>query len=1243
MNDVDGFGLVEGHVRWPIIAVVVVAAAVILVFSEPARIGAKPGSARQVQNMTVWQAPASVKLWADSVPIEWAEPLHLARNDSRGFHVAITAQQTSALPQLTASSPSLAIKLWLEAPVTIATPSGGLARTGKVLDALIPTEAQALRRQFASIPAGETRAWWVEVSTTAATPPGRHMIDLRLGDEQWQQEVQVYPVTLAAMPTLQTAFGTGGDDFNEATALAHGITDGLRSEPRFKLMRLYHEDLAANQMAPYSVTWPAVFRGVSQATMLHTFYDCAADRMNWPPAVLDLLDYHFHAPTPVASTILFYYGAYRYETARNFTLCGLDQDDPGFEDVARRFFAAVAHDMEARGYLDRVSFFADEPLPQLQRTTDWWEPLPFAAQPAHIQRVVRAAAASREAGIPTGVAMFAAYAIEYWTNPSLNRGTRPFNRWVFHANRDPTVYPGHPNDYDPIYDGYVQADEQKWIYGGRSHILHTDSDALEQLAMGPAAYKFDMQGILAWAVLQMNPNPWLGKATIWGNGATDLYYPPCGLNPCAVPTYTIVPSYRLKLLAESFRFHHYLKLLEAAQGRDQTLELGMVDAIVWASTVYNHDWRLYEAARTQVLQVLAGASPTITPPVFTPTATATSRPTLTPTPIDQSPAYIIARGSAQVDGLLDEFKGEPILYASTAARALWDDENLYIGFAVEDASILAPLRCGDGGNCDLWSWDSVQALVDPLNNGGGEANFDLPWMEPDDIQIVVSAGSELTDLRGTIYKTATLAWSGHASFAVRQRSAGYDVEMAIPWTDLGITPAAGRIIGFSLAQTNRTGAAGVAAQWQQKGRSFQVAGGWPRVLLGLDALPPTSTATPTPTLTPLFMPTETPTPTPTGTPTPTPTETSSPPGSPSPTATPSPSPTPSGPPRFFIEAESGRLSDGMETGEDARASGRGFVSGRSGHPLAAVRLDFDLKTGGNYAIWLRGMGRGAREKTVMVSLDGAPLLDLDFTPVHGRWDWQWRPLRTEVQAAGEVALEEGLHTLTVVAREPAARLDGVLLTGAHSTPGQVTGAVFVDSNGDGLRNANELYGLSGIPIVLHNRANGEMLTTISEQSGQWLFEDVAAGVYEVTFQPLFSYMLPSSINSYAVVLPSVGDSADGLDFGFLLPTRVIVASLNAQPEAGGVRVEWVSHGQNETCRYAIWRADAPVGAYEQVSDILQFEELPDGALHTWLDPSAELNRGYWYKLELLDENEFFGPIQVDSSVRSQLFLPVIIQ
>ena len=806
------------------------------------------------QTYTIWTAPSSVKLWTNSAPIQWTEPLRLARNDGVSFHVALAAKTALSLPTLTATSPTLSVKVWQEAPISIQTPSPGLNRVGAVLDALIPAEATVLRQQFATVPAGETRAWLVEVHTTAATAPGHHTISLKVDGQTWDQDVVVYDVVLNNMPTLKTAFGTTGTNYNAGAALAHGITDALRSEQRYKLLDLYHDDMAANELSPYFVQWPAVFRGAAEATMLQVYYDCTNDRMVWNQDILDLLSRHLNASKPSASTFLFAYGAYRYESSNRFMLCGLGQDDPGFEAVAEKFFAAVARDMAARGWLQRVGFFADEPMPSLRRTADWWEPLPFDQQTASVQRVVRAASASAKAGIFTGVAMPQSYQIEFWTQPSLLAGRTPFNRWIFLTDGRTSSAPDHPDEYDLRYDAYMQPGDEKWTYWVNAQPLQADAGALSQILPGIEAYKYGTTGILSWSILDMDTNPWVKIATSWGNGSTHLYYPPCGPANCTSVDYTLIPSLRIKLLAEGIRFHQYLTLLEQRGGRDVARYVGDVDELVPTAGVYSQDWRRYEATRQAVLEALTGEIPVVPTPTVTPTPTMT--PTSTPVAATSVSAYDILLAGAQVDGSLGEYIGPPISFGTATARLQWDMNALYVGVSVIDDQVLTPQLYGPGGQCKLWTTDSIELFVDALNNGGGAGNPDLPWMEPDDIQIIVSAASELLDLRGTANKTATADWNGHEQAIAKVTATGFNVEIAIPWSDLGIQPSSNTIIGLSLAQNDKDSTTTTSVQWQQQGLSFQNAGTWPRVRL-IDQTQPTATPTATPSPTPTNTPTAT--------------------------------------------------------------------------------------------------------------------------------------------------------------------------------------------------------------------------------------------------------------------------------------------------------------------------------------------------------------------------------------------------
>ena len=114
---------------------------------------------------------------------------------------------------------------------------------------------------------------------------------------------------------------------------------------------------------------------------------------------------------------------------------------------------------------------------------------------------------------------------------------------------------------------------------------------------------------------------------------------------------------------------------------------------------------------------------------------------------------------------------------------------------------------------------------------------------------------------------------------------GYSIELAIPWSNLGITPTAGMTLGFSLGYNDDDNGAGRDGQavWIGTADNWMNTSAFGGIILGAASQPtptPTSTSTPpTPTPTPAYTPTNTPTPTPSPTPivtpslTPTPTPT----------------------------------------------------------------------------------------------------------------------------------------------------------------------------------------------------------------------------------------------------------------------------------------------------------------------------------------------------------------------------------
>jgi hypothetical protein len=181
--------------------------------------------------------------------------------------------------------------------------------------------------------------------------------------------------------------------------------------------------------------------------------------------------------------------------------------------------------------------------------------------------------------------------------------------------------------------------------------------------------------------------------------------------------------------------------------------------------------------------------------------------------------YLVQRagGPVTVDGDLSEFARAPGLSldaAATAAgsdnhvtaRLLYDAANLYVALRVKDAT----LRVNQGGrDGEVWDGDGVELMLDPLSTRTAAP-------DADDRHLVVNANGDLTDERGNA-GTWDRSWTSGATVRIAGLPGSYSVEMAIPWSTLGIAaPAAGTEIGLDLAN-NDTDLAGVLKQFDWAG------------------------------------------------------------------------------------------------------------------------------------------------------------------------------------------------------------------------------------------------------------------------------------------------------------------------------------------------------------------------------------------------------------------------------------------
>jgi hypothetical protein len=110
-------------------------------------------------------------------------------------------------------------------------------------------------------------------------------------------------------------------------------------------------------------------------------------------------------------------------------------------------------------------------------------------------------------------------------------------------------------------------------------------------------------------------------------------------------------------------------------------------------------------------------------------------------------------------------------------KTIWDNNNLYVAFEVNDSILY-------NDSTNLYDDDSVEIYVDGLNDKKVAYGSD-------DKQYIMDIGKRLTDYGvGTTTKNFPRA--------VVRTTTGYRAEIAIPFSDIGITPSENRLIGWDI-------------------------------------------------------------------------------------------------------------------------------------------------------------------------------------------------------------------------------------------------------------------------------------------------------------------------------------------------------------------------------------------------------------------------------------------------------------
>jgi len=183
------------------------------------------------------------------------------------------------------------------------------------------------------------------------------------------------------------------------------------------------------------------------------------------------------------------------------------------------------------------------------------------------------------------------------------------------------------------------------------------------------------------------------------------------------------------------------------------------------------------------------------------------------------PVYDIEKTAVPptIDGDTGEFSNiNPITITNAAGttgnyRLMWDDEALYIAASVSDTQLNSSITTRDGA---LWTEDSIELFFDTLHDHG----FALG---ADDYKFYINPLNTQGD--ANFAPGVGMAYDTPFTSAVRLNGTnnnnadvdvGYEIEIKIPWTGLGIAGSPiNKTIGFDISMNDKRATTHSQAQW----------------------------------------------------------------------------------------------------------------------------------------------------------------------------------------------------------------------------------------------------------------------------------------------------------------------------------------------------------------------------------------------------------------------------------------------
>jgi hypothetical protein len=789
----------------------------------------------------VWVTHATVKIRPTDAPGTGTQAqIAAAGNEFEAFQVAVHGGNSGAVavsmsaPTLTgpggATIPAANVRLYREEYLTTQYASNSEVSVGDWPDALIPDVDELFnekRNAFPfDVPAGVNRVVWVEVLVPDHQAPGSYTGTLEVVANGFSAQVPVSLLvrsfSLPSTASLPSTFGLGWSDPCVASYPA-GYSDPACGDVGLTQLRVEWTQFFLD----HRISVDPVYTGPAAS-------GAGFDWASWDGSYAPLFD---------GSTRTRLQGAQVTAIPFNWTKDGAH-------------FAAWAQHFKQRGWFNKTfDYTCDEPP----------NGCAYSDIPGRVA-VVRAGDPAFKTLVTTNI------------DSAIDGGVLADITWmtpvIDQMDARPTSTP--PGNQRANYDRYVQGGNTLFWYQSCDSIgcsqstgaktfdpsatgwpsMMVDAPAMRNRAMEWLSYLNRMQGELYYATgiaFERGADPYANQYFFGGNGDGTLVYPG---RPSRIGGTTPIPvaSMRLKLIREGMEDYEYLKLCSDL-GDPQFARNQAVTVTPSAYTVNDDPAAMYAArsalaARIESLQgsstacsdgTAANACSTALPArcvggALVPSCASCGCPGGTVCLGDGTcgtappPGYSVSRVARTpvIDGQFPEYERMPQLsVGGSSVSAGWDDQNLYLAYDVVDAQLHA--AAPDAGPASLFASDAVELMIDPTGNGGQSA-------DADDLHVVIDVAGTIAVSRGWTSYTSTLGAQravdlegGTLGGAATGR--GYRVELAVPWSALGLTPQEGMTFGFDVA-IDDVDAAGALTSTDWRGLNrFNNPAGWGQATL----------------------------------------------------------------------------------------------------------------------------------------------------------------------------------------------------------------------------------------------------------------------------------------------------------------------------------------------------------------------------------------------------------------------------